>query len=78
MYIATKDRLFTLYIAIVHRVKLCVTKMHQTLKRRYEGSSIEDIRKSGGGSGVSRGGGRWGRSAPDDTSRGEFQLFFRL
>ena len=54
MYIATKDRLYTLYIAIVHRVKLCVTKMHQTLKRRYERLSIEDIRKSGGGSGVSR------------------------
>ena len=31
------------YIAIVHCVKftLCVTKMHQTLKQRYEGSSIK-------------------------------------
>ena len=76
MYIATKDRLYTLYIAIVHRVKLCVTKMHQTLKRRYEGSSIEDIRKSGGGSGVSRGGG--GPPRAIRLGGGEFQLFFRL
>ena len=46
-------------ITIVHCVKftLCVTKMHQTLKQRYEGSSIKDVSKSGGGSGVSRGGG---------------------
>ena len=37
------------YIAIVHCVKftLCVTKMHQTLKQRYEGSSIKDVSKSG-------------------------------
>ena len=29
--------------------------MHQTLKQSYEGSSIKDVSKSGGGSGVSRG-----------------------
>ena len=29
--------------------------MHQTLKQRYEGPSIKDARKSGGGSGVLRG-----------------------
>ena len=38
--------------------------MHQTLKQRYEGPSIKDIRKNGGGSGVLRGGGG-----------GKFQLF---
>ena len=31
--------------------------MHRTLKQRYEGLSIKDVSKSGGGSGVSRGGG---------------------
>ena len=39
-----------MYIANVHCVKftLCVTKMYQTLKQRYEGPSIKDVRKSGG------------------------------
>ena len=37
--------------------------MHQTLKQRYEGSSIKDVRKSGGGDG---GGQFWGA---------KFQLF---
>ena len=31
--------------------------MHQTLKQRYEGPSLKDVRKSGGGSGVLGGGG---------------------
>ena len=33
--------------------------MHQTLKQRYEGSSIKDVSESGGGSGVSMGGGEF-------------------
>ena len=32
--------------------------MHQTLKQRYEGPSIKDVRKSGGGRGGDVGGGR--------------------